>query len=124
MPPAASGIKLPTDTRLGSSALLLSLMLKQRNRHPVVWLGEELAGRINSARLPARQSLPARRVEASLSTATAANAGWALETSPGPRPWFVADSALEGTGFELSVPPSSIGHSDVSHRFRTARVAI
>ncbi len=26
-------------------------MLKQRNRHPVVWLGEELAGRINSARL-------------------------------------------------------------------------
>ena len=26
-------------------------MLKQRNRHPVVWLGEELVGRINSARL-------------------------------------------------------------------------
>ena len=30
--------------------------------------------------------------------------------------WF-ADSPLEGTGFEPSVPPSSIGHSDVSHRF-------
>ena len=28
-----------------------------------------------------------------------------------------SDSPAEGTGFEPSVPPSSIGHSDVSHRF-------
>jgi hypothetical protein len=37
-----------------------------------------------------------------------ANAGWALETSPGPRPWFVADSALEQRGFELPVPPTEL----------------
>ena len=30
---------------------------------------------------------------------------------------FATDSALEGIGFEPSVPPSSIGHPDVLHRF-------
>jgi hypothetical protein len=31
MPPAASGIELPTDTRLGSSPVCFSLTFKQRN---------------------------------------------------------------------------------------------
>src|SRR5437868_12689323 len=42
--------------------------------------------------------------------------------SQGPRPWFVADSALEGTGFEPSVPLGDCRRPEPLARKRTSGV--